>query len=356
MPMIRILSAVEQVAARLREDLLRGEWGDLMPGVDRLAPDLGVSRKTVQAALGILGREGLLVPQGAGRRSRIELPVGERASQGLRVAILPSEPMDRRIDFMVQLEHELAKAGHTPSFADKCLSDLRMDPKLVARMVERTEADAWVVVCASREVMDWFAERSGPAFALFGRRRGLPLPRTGPNKIPAMATATRSLIELGHRRIVLLARTGRRLPEPGAPERSFLDELAANGIAPGPYHLPDWELSVKGFNARLDSLFLLTPPTALIIQEAVFYFAALQFCAHRGLRVPQDVSLICTDADPNFYWCQPSVAHIRWDSRPVVRRIVRWAANVSRGKEDLGQKLTPAEFVPGGTIGPAREI
>ena len=38
----------------------------------------------------------------------------------------------------------------------------------------------------------------------------------------------------------------------------------------------------------------------------------------------------------------------------MVRRIVRWAANVSRGKHDLRQTLTPAEFVPGGTIGPVK--
>lgn len=356
MPMIRILSAVEQVAERLRENLLRGEWGELMPGVDRLAPDLGVSRKTVEAALRILRKEGLLVSQGAGRRSRIELPDGERAAQGLRVAILLSEPLDRSYEFMVQIGHELTRAGHIASFADKCLSDLRMDPQRVARLVERTEADGWVVVCGSREVTDWFAEQRVPAIAIFGRRRGLPLARVGPNKLPAMAAATSSLIELGHRRIVLLARTGRRLPEPGAPERSFMDALTANGITPGTYHLPDWDLSVQGFHAGLDSLFRLTPPTALIIQEAAFYFAALQFCASRGLRVPQDVSLICTDADPNFHWCQPSVAHIRWDSRPLVRRVVRWAANVSCGREDLRQTLTPAEFVPGGTVGPAPDF
>ena len=34
------------------------------------------------------------------------------------------------------------------------------------------------------------------------------------------------------------------------------------------------------------------------------------------------------------------------------RRIVEWAANVSRGKADLRQTLTPATFVEGGTIGP----
>lgn len=83
--------------------------------------------------------------------------------------------------------------------------------------------------------------------------------------------------------------------------------------------------------------------------------AAQQFLAGRGLRVPGDVSLVCTDADPALVWCQPSVAHIRWDSRPVVRRVVRWAANISHGKQDRRQTLTKAEFVSGGTIGPAKE-
>ena len=351
--MIRILSAVEQVAGHLREELLRGHWGGLMPGVDRLAVDLGVSRKTVEAALQTLEKEGLLVPQGVGRRRRIEIPSGEKSAPGLRVAILLSEPIDRRLDYVVEVEHELLKAGHAAFYAANALSDLGMDLRCLARMVEQNEADAWVVLGGSSDVLAWFAEQQVPAFALFGRRTGLPLPGVGPNKIPAMAAATRSLIQLGHRRIVLLARTGRRLPAPGGTERSFLNELKANGISPSLYHLPDWEVSIKGFCARLDSLFRLTPPTALIIQEAVFYVAALQYCANLGLRVPQDVSLVCTDADPTFLWCQPSVAHIRWDSRPLVRRIVRWAANVSSGRQDLRQTLTPAEFMPGGTIGPA---
>lgn len=354
MTMIRVLSAVEQVAGRLREELLQGHRRGLMAGVDRLAVDLGVSRKTVEAALLILEREGLLVPQGVGRRRRIELPGGEKAAHRLRVAILLSEPVDRRLDYVVEVERELLKAGHDAFYADKCLSELGMDPGRVARMVARNEADAWVVAAGSIEILAWFAERGVPAFALFGRRRGLPLPGVGPDKVPAIAAATRTLIRLGHRRIVLLARTGRRLPEPGATERAFLDELAAAGIPPSAYYLPDWEVSIKGFHVRLDSLFRLTPPTALVIQEAVFYVAALQFCANRGLRVPQDVSLVCTDADPAFAWCVPSVAHIHWDSRPLVRRIVRWAANVSCGNKDVRQTLTPAEFVPGGTIGPAK--
>lgn len=351
MPLIRILSAVEQVAGYLREELSRGQWSGHLPGVDRLAPELGVSRKTLEAALRQLETEGVLMRNGPRRRRSIE-PRGVQPPPALRVSILLSEAADRQVGYVVDLQHELARVGHHTSFAEASISECGMSVRRIARMVENTPADAWVVAGGTWEVLQWFQEQSLPVCALFGRRRGLPIAGVGPDKPPAYALASRKLIAMGHRRIVLLARRMRRLPEPGSSERAFLNELAAHGIPRGPYHLPDWEESVDGFHAGLEALFRVTPPTALIIQEAVLFAAAQQFLARRGLRVPEDVSLICTDADPTFTWCKPSVAHIRWDSRPVVRRIVRWAANLSSGKPDVRQVLTPAEFVPGGTIGP----
>jgi DNA-binding LacI/PurR family transcriptional regulator len=109
----------------------------------------------------------------------------------------------------------------------------------------------------------------------------------------------------------------------------------------------------EGFGRLLDSLFGPTPPTALILDEPFLFHAAYHHLSGLGLRVPQDVSLVCTDPDPGFEWCRPPVAHIRWDYRPVVRRIQRWANNVARGKEDQRQSLTKAEFVDGGTVGKA---
>ena len=96
----------------------------------------------------------------------------------------------------------------------------------------------------------------------------------------------------------------------------------------------------------------LTPPTALILDEAFQFHASHHHLSQRGLKIPQDVSLICTDDDPGFAWCHPAVSHIRWDTRPVVRRVVRWTSNVARGKDDRRQTLSKAEFAEGGTIGP----
>jgi DNA-binding LacI/PurR family transcriptional regulator len=105
--------------------------------------------------------------------------------------------------------------------------------------------------------------------------------------------------------------------------------------------------------AYLDSSFQRTPPTALIVSTSTNYFATLHFLLNRGIRVPQDLSLVSYDDDSYFNQCRPSVAHIRWSRRPVVNRIVRWVTNVSQGKEDTRQTQIKAEFIEGGTVGVA---
>ncbi|QTN33936.1 hypothetical protein HZ994_16980 [Akkermansiaceae bacterium] len=65
----------------------------------------------------------------------------------------------------------------------------------------------------------------------------------------------------------------------------------------------------------------------------------------------QDVALMCTDGDRRFAWFTPSVSHIRWERLPVMRRVQRWADNISRGKEDKRQAFTKAEFAEGGKVG-----
>lgn len=342
----------EQVARHLRKELLRGRWTVEMPGRHEVAAELGVSDQTAEAGLAQLEKEGMLVPQGPGRRRRIELPEGVVAAASLRVAILVGEPDDRRRDYLVGINHELAEAGHTPFFTQWCMPELGMNVGSLASRLKRTEADAWMVLSAARPLLEWFVAQELPVFAVFGRRRRLPVAGVGPNKPPAIAKATRRLIELGHRRIVFLALRAQRLPEPGATVQAFLDELAAHGHLPAPYNLPDWEETLDSFHDRLDSLFRYSPPTALIVDEAAFFVATMQFLLSRRLRVPEDVSLICTDGDPHFAWCRPSIAHIHWDTAPVVRRALRWMDNLARGRRDVRQTLTKAEFVEGGTVGP----
>jgi len=349
------LSIAEQVAAHLREEIISGHWTGVMPGKNHLAEKLGINKKTVVVALNQLEQEGLLEGQGSGRSRKILLTPGKKTEASMKIAFLPYDEQDLQQDYMIHLLHRLTEAGHHIFTNPQPMIKLGMKLSRIRQLVKSVKADAWVVSAGSIEVLKWFSEQPAPAFALFGRMNGLPIAGTKPDKAAPLADAMRQLIALGHRRISLLTQSTRRLPVPGRFERLFLKELESHGIPTSSYNLPDWDDSTEGLYQALDTLFKTTPPTALILEEAPLLIATQQFLLSRGLRVPQDVSLICTDNDPHFSWCIPSIAHIHWDNRPVINRVVKWADNVSRGKKDISQELTLAEFIVGGTIGVAKE-
>lgn len=352
---LRPSSKLEQVVSHLREGILTGRWSVQMPGRDRLSREIGVSPMTIVRALRILAeRDNLLVARGSGRTSLIQACAGQNARR-LRIGILAGETADLEVSYVVELRHALEEAGHSVFILSRFLLDPKMTPNRLDLIMNRTPADAWIAIAAPRETLEWLVARDKQLLAIFGRRRGLPIASVGPDKSFAMLEATRQLLRLGHRNIVLLNRRMRRFPTPGHLEKKFLAELLAHGIRPGSYHLPDWQETPDGLHRFLEKLFRLTPPTAMIIDEAPLYFGVQQFLATRGIHVPNQVSLFCNDASPDFAWCRPSVAHVHWDSRPIVRRALKWAANVALGKEDKTQTLTPANFVSGGTIGPCQK-
>ena len=347
---LRLLSSAEQVAEHLRGQLMDRVWSGMMPGAGKLARDLGVGPNTVEAALGFLEKDGLLVSQGRRRGRRISLP-GDWTPARLRVAILIYAPTDRHWQPIVELKHRLEEAGHTPVITDRTSTDLGMDVEKTARYVNRIEADAWVVVAGSREMLQWFAAQPAPAFALFGRHHTVAIAAGGVSTLTAYRDTARVLAARGHSRIVLICREPRRKPNPGLPERTFLEALANEGIPIGEYNLPDWEDNKESLHQRLDALFQVTPPTALVVDQTILFFAVQQFLLERGIRVPRDVSMVSADPSDDFEWCRPSVAHFDLEITPLVRRVVSWADHVGHGQEDLRKIEIEARFVDGGTIG-----
>ena len=73
---------------------------------------LGVGSNTVEAALRRMEKESLLVSQGRRRRRLVVSPSGAGIVRQIRVAILLGEKDDRKLDYVVEFEHELRQAGH----------------------------------------------------------------------------------------------------------------------------------------------------------------------------------------------------------------------------------------------------
>jgi len=151
----------------------------------------------------------------------------------------------------------------------------------------------------------------------------------------------------------MVSRSERRYPNPGSSERVFLSLLKKHGIPVGDYHLPAWVETAEGLQELLRSLFLVTPPTALILGEPSLAIGAWQFCSEQGLKVPRDVSLISMASDRSLDWCFPAVTCVNFDSDFVIQRIRNWAGNVAAGRADFEQSNIVATLEAGGTVGPA---
>ena len=334
---LRLLTYAEQVAAHLRSELLKLRWVGELPGANRLGAELGVNHTTIDSALRLLEEEGLLVSQGAGRPRRIELPKDGTASARLQVGLLLFESADKSAYDTLELRRQLMEAGHAVIIPNHSMTELNMDLSRISRMVSKSKVDAWVVFSGPGEVLSWLAKQPTPVFDYSGQKpKGIPMASVGPAGHTAIVPLVRRLVLLGHRRIVWLA----RFSDPNY----LFKEMEKQGIPVGSYTKPSWEPTPSGFRNCLDSLFATTPPTALLIDEAPLFLAAQLHLARRGILAPEHVSLYCTDPDPAFEWCEPSVAHTFWDRDPAIRRMVRWVANVSRGKEDFRATETKVEF------------
>ncbi len=352
---LTIQTAVDQVTQHLREQIRGGVWTRTIPGGEKLSRNLSVGRMTVETALRNLEKEGLLQAHGPGRQRTInqEALAGQTTSS-LRIGLLPYEPRDLEMPHTVELRSALQKAGHILQIAPNSSSKLGYVTERVKRMVRKMDVDCWIVFAGSKELLDWFSSQPIPSFAFFGRRHSCEIAGVGPDLLKPYKSIINRLTGLGHQRIVLLARKERHLPSPGYIESQFLTELESVGIPIGAYNYPLWEDHPEGFRDCLESLFKSTPPTALIFQEEALFFAAQPILSRMSLKIPEDVSLCCTTDSPLFAWQQPSVAHVTWDHKAASRRVIRWVDNVAKGKRDLRQNLTKAEFVDGGTIGPAK--
>jgi DNA-binding LacI/PurR family transcriptional regulator len=335
---------VDQVAVSLREGLRQGRWTGTMPGRDRLAQELGVNGRTVDRALVQLEREGLLTSQGTGRPRRITK--SRRKSQAqMRISAILYEQVDSQSDLIVELRQQMRSAGYDLHFAPRTLVELKHDPQRVLKLVEENPGNAWIIQAASRPVLEALSQSSHHVFSLFGAMTGLPLAGAGVDMVPTLREALHILFDLGHRRIVMLAREERQKTGHSIFEKALLEELEQKGVQTGPYHIPEWSNTARGLKQCLDGLFQVTPPTAIFVNDALHYLAVKNYLADQGGPIFRKVALICVTHDPRFDWCIPPVPHFRWHHRFIVRSVVRWANDISRGKENRAQRLTPSRLI-----------
>jgi LacI family transcriptional regulator len=222
-------------------------------------------------------------------------------------------------------------------------------------MIKAAEADCWIVESGDEETLGWFEGLGKPVFAIGGHAPRFPeMPGVGSLLRPVIEATVRRLADLGHQRIIFLIETSMHAWHRTSPT-GFCAILENAGITSGPYNLPDWEETPDGLQALLESLFRVSPPTAIIALYPTWMNGVLAFMARRGLKTPDDVSLVCGCHEPTFDWIRPQIAHFRHGDEVVEKVLLEWAKRVIQGKRYVRKTKVKVELIEGGTLGPARD-
>ncbi|MGW2565116.1 LacI family DNA-binding transcriptional regulator [Streptomyces sp. NPDC001537] len=124
-------------------------------------------------------------------------------------------------------------------------------------------------------------------------------------------TATEHLLSLGHERIAVIAGHQRKMCS-SARVAGYRSALASAGVR----HRPEY-VRHAGFDENvahrrmLDLLDLPEPPTAVFVCSDHMALGVYQALAARGLRVPDDISVVGFDDLPESRWVAPALTTIR---------------------------------------------
>ncbi len=200
------------------------------------------------------------------------------------------------------------------------------------------------------------------------RRLGLPAVVIDPAGVPAQdvptvgaanwsgaLAATEHLISLGHRRIGFIAG-----PRTLVCSRTRLDGYLAGLEAA---QLPmDAELIVQGdfyhesgFKGAAQLLSQRQPPTAIFASSDQMAFGVYEAVRQRGLRVPDDVSVIGFDDLPEVRWSSPPLTTVRQPLGEMGALAARTVLKLAGGERIESMRFElPTQLVVRDSSGPAR--
>lgn len=346
-----------QAAAAIRRGIAEGRWRDYLPGERRLCEFFQVSRPTIRIALQALARE-RLVDIRHGRRNRLlQKSLGAIGSGSRLVGVIASEPASQisltAPQLLSELRVHLAENGFAMEIFVCSPGGARARLRAVENFVRHNRVFCCVLISVSREVQQWFAERSLPTLVLGSCHDPVRLPSLDVDYRSVCRHAAGVFLSKGHRHLALVVQNsgfaGDLASEQGFGEG--VDQHRGSDRAHATVVRHDG--SARNITVQLDALFTSgQAPTALLVAPGPSAaFAVMIHLLRRGHAVPGAVSLIARDQDHVFETVDPPIAHYRFEGDALAHRLSRLMLKLeNEGFLAPKPTLMIPRFFTGGTV------
>ncbi|MCR6494124.1 LacI family DNA-binding transcriptional regulator [Cellulomonas sp. P24] len=263
----------------------------------------GVSAETRQAVLAALDLLGYERPEKLRTRSA-----------GLVGLVVPELTNPVFPAFAQVIESMLSERGYTPLLCTQSPGGTTED-QYVEMLIEHG-VDGIVFVSglhadtsASTDRYQRLRSRGLPIVLVNGFAEGVDAPAVSTDDVAAMDLAVRHLVSLGHRTIGLAVGPDRFVPT-RRKLKAFSDNLMRHLGTDSTGHVVTTLFTVEGGQAAAAEL-ISTGHTAIVCGSDLMALGAIRAARSRGLRVPEDISVVGYDDSPLIAFTDPPLTTVR---------------------------------------------
>jgi DNA-binding LacI/PurR family transcriptional regulator len=310
----------------------------------------------------VLMDEGWIESSSQGRKRRIHAQklsgLKKRADADLPVTFLSPYPVEQgqTLVEMEDTQKRLVEIGRELRYISADIFHLKDPEHQLENLVQTHPSAAWVLYASSKPIQLWFAKHNIPVVISGWPYEGVNLPYVTKDWEPAGFHTGLQCIRNGHRNIgmfeyvergvgaMLIEHGLRRAMETsagGAKLSMFKDERTPESVAKA------YETAFK----------LKDRPTAMVLTSSNHLLTSLSWLISKGIRVPDDVSLVVLPNDTWYSEFYPPLCHYKPNTKSFSHGMAeRVLELIEFGRVIRKSLAVPVEYVPGATIGPAPRL
>lgn len=318
---------------------------------------LRVSRRTLTVALAQLQRAGVVKSEST-RGHRI---LGLKGRPGgaaplAQIGLLTPEPLDEMRPgatlWVNDLQALLAERHYRLNFFCGRRYMSRQPGRLLSRLVEGNRQTCWILAGSTEPTQRWFASEKIPAVVVGTCHGDVVLPDVDID-FYAMGrhVAGRVAAFRHHKAALFLTNFPGYFTSETESERGFREVLRSAGReAQVVYHERTRESLLRVLRRVLSGP---NYATAIVLCNSLDYLTAASFLARRGLRFPEDVSVIARNDDAFMTALLPTPTRYHVSPHLIAQRIFRLLMQVVAGQTPLRPhiRIMP-DFIAGESLGP----
>jgi len=351
------LSLVSQTVAFLQTKIASGQWQDRLPSERLLTGQLQVSRNTLRAALAQMRKDGLIRSLHGSGTEIVAPSAGQiKPLKSRDVAMLTPEPLERLQPRQTLLIDELRGLMSERGCRLHVFHGRRYFQNnpgaTLKKLVAAEPHGCWILTMANREVQSWFQRNRVRCVVAGSTYPDIGLPFTDIDHRAVCRHAVGVMLRQGHTRMAYFAfKSGRAGDHEGV-------EGFNEGVSGAGREIETQIVYHDGTNASIGNILrrLMNQgqrPTALLVANAFYFLAVATQLTQMGLKIPQDVSLICRDESAFLNFFSPAPA--RYVVNPLfwARRLWRSVLEVLEGGAVTSRTgFIMPHFIAGNSLAP----